>query len=360
MTAIACFRIRGRPTILGDALVTHDGRPTDLDRKLLLVSPRLAVAWTGDRLAAQVTFERLLGLRNVGDVSLNGLTQLLTAEELRHDLASLNVVVIGWLITDKEEICFRWNSAWYQEVFLSDGEAFVDGTGENQILSSLHGALGMADRLDSSDLDDGAILVRITADLLRPELHIQSSAHLGHGVIYEGAQLSDRRVFRHLPNTLYFALEHKMTADGKHLSSHVLDPVARVAHLQNALIYDYSVNDGRETTRTIILPIAGTNTTRAKWESRAQRSLPGTRISEYYCEWHYFQCPGFVNPNIPMIYRHDRSARLLQFTGRTSFARRIESREIENFFLFIRNSENETVRTCEEFPMPVLPQRMPL
>ena len=75
-----------------------------------------------------------------------------------------------------------------------------------------------------------------------------------------------------------------------------------------------------------------------------------------------------VLPNKRQTYNHGRrssytlwaSYRLLQFSSGISFARRIESREIEHFFQFIRNSENETVRTREEFPKLVLPQRMPL
>ncbi|RFC40807.1 MAG: hypothetical protein DID89_2727546503 [Candidatus Nitrotoga sp. CP45] len=359
MTAIACFRVRGRPSIVGDVLVTRGMRPSALRRKLLIVNPRLVVAWTGSRVAATLAIERLLRLRENADTSLATLTRILTSDELHTDLASLQVVLVGWLVTDTEEICFRWNSTWHQEIFVSEGEPFVDGTGENQVLSSLYANLPAADQMDLDGFDDGAVLVRIVGDLMRPELHIQPSVNLGHGVAYEGAQLDDQRRFQHLPSTLFFALTHTMTREGKHHSTRVLDPVARVTHVQDAMVYDFSTHGGREALRHVILPVAGGMRTPSEWLSICRQELPESPISEYYCEWQYFECPGFVSPNFPVIYRHARSSKRLRFVGRRGFASLTSPTETERLFAFLRESEKTRVQSEGEFPMQVLPQRLP-
>lgn len=150
MTVVAAFKAFETPLLVADMLLTAESNiqgdsflptapgaaatlPNEIQakvagtrKKLHLFGGQLAVAWSGSWLAASSILQALKenSVTNIPDQ--DSLVSFLTKQTEWAD-DQISVVLTGWL-GKPEPTCFRWNSAWPQEVFFDD--RFFDGSGD--------------------------------------------------------------------------------------------------------------------------------------------------------------------------------------------------------------------------------------
>lgn len=152
MTFITAYLEEGIPVLLGDILLTNYTENVDhvngleiiptigetknvyepewgvsisgLRRKLCIVNDKVALAWTGDSIAAQVIISEIKNLfaSNFDNEKL--------FDYLRYDvdyLASLSCIIIGWVVTDGSPLAFKWDSSTPKDIIT--GTFFAEGSG---------------------------------------------------------------------------------------------------------------------------------------------------------------------------------------------------------------------------------------
>lgn len=124
MTLIAAFKQNEVPILLGDFLLTSsDSMGTR--KKVHLIAPNLAVAWTSSKLAARTVLKEMHARFEGERVTRQGLEDFLTNYPTS-ELASLDVRLVGWIV-DQDAHCFLWNSLYPSELFYEPEH--VDGSG---------------------------------------------------------------------------------------------------------------------------------------------------------------------------------------------------------------------------------------
>lgn len=151
MTVVAAFKAYGVPVLVGDLLITvdtskkeHSFLPTSpiaastlsedaqakisgTRKKVHLFGNSLAVAWSGSLLAATSVLKALKQQSDREQIGRDTLVDFLSSQtDWTED--KFSILLTGW-VSDPELLCFRWNSAWPQEVFF--GDRFFDGSGDH-------------------------------------------------------------------------------------------------------------------------------------------------------------------------------------------------------------------------------------
>lgn len=151
MTVVAAFPLHGVPILLGDLLITANasvGSPSFLPtsphlsgnlpekvgarvagacKKVHLIGPTLAVAWSGWQLAASQILGRLNEAFSKTPATKETLAGVL-AKLVDYEDERFSLHLVGWVV-DSAPTCFRWNSMWPQEIFVADSH--FDGSGED-------------------------------------------------------------------------------------------------------------------------------------------------------------------------------------------------------------------------------------
>lgn len=131
MTLVAAYRENGIPVLLGDFLLTADGQPSGLRKKIHLISSNLVVGWTGTLIAAIPVLKDLHSEFNGRHVSKDEFERFLKNYPPAN-FGSFSVLLIGWII-DGEQHCFWWNSERPVDLFYEPYVYF--GTGGDRIKS---------------------------------------------------------------------------------------------------------------------------------------------------------------------------------------------------------------------------------
>src|SRR6266404_1280860 len=149
MTLLAAHRLHDIPVLVGDALCTAPDSKS-LKKKIYLITPNLAVGWTGFSITAAGV---------IGEIRSAFGEQTITRPDLESFFTSFNcdgmaereVTVIGWLIDDKPSP-FIWHSSYPNEVYYDDfyfegsGKEYYESVTRSSLLSGTSpGASGSID-----------------------------------------------------------------------------------------------------------------------------------------------------------------------------------------------------------------------
>ena len=232
MTLVAAFRAQGIPVLVGDMLVTANPQPGERSylpthpeaaaampeklgrrivgskKKVHILSPGLAVAWSGSELGARTALKELAQTRPG------------TLDEVRRVLAAIQhlkgeseyVHVIGW-IHDGAPHCFRWNSAWPSEIYYD--ESHVDGSGERLLRIIFdEQVLGRGLGPGLTPIESACLLVLSKcARLIEEEAWSAATLAESFGYCYEIAILDDRG-FRYIDEITYLLWHLRRDAEG--------------------------------------------------------------------------------------------------------------------------------------------------
>ncbi len=111
MTLIAGFKSCGFPFLMGDFLLNDQEK---VIKKIHLIRPNLAIAWTGHRIVARSLLEQIDQELPAGLVTKTFLEDYLTAIPENH-FGSIAAQIVGWVVADEPE-CFFWRTDYPHEV----------------------------------------------------------------------------------------------------------------------------------------------------------------------------------------------------------------------------------------------------
>jgi hypothetical protein len=136
MTLLAAHRLNGMPVLIGDAVCTSpDSR--SLKKKIYLITPNLAVGWTGYAITAASVIGELLSTFKDKTVVRSELESFFKGFSC-HGMYERDVKIVGWIVDD-QPTPFIWNSSYPSEVFYND--YYFAGAGEQYYESLLESNL---------------------------------------------------------------------------------------------------------------------------------------------------------------------------------------------------------------------------
>lgn len=136
MTLLAAHRLHDIPVLIGDAICTAQDSQS-LKKKIYLISPDLAVGWTGYAITASSVIGELRSTFSEKTVKRSDLESFFTSFQC-HGMYDRNVKIVGWIIDDQPSP-FLWQSSYPSEVFYSD--YYFEGSGERYYESLLKSTL---------------------------------------------------------------------------------------------------------------------------------------------------------------------------------------------------------------------------
>jgi hypothetical protein len=136
MTLLAAHRLHDIPVLIGDAVCTApDSR--SLKKKIYLITPNLAVGWTGYAITAATVIGEMRSALNDKTVTRSDLESFLKGFQC-HGMYERDVKIVGWIIDDQPSP-FIWQSSYPSEVFYND--YYFEGSGERYYESLLESNL---------------------------------------------------------------------------------------------------------------------------------------------------------------------------------------------------------------------------
>jgi hypothetical protein len=342
MTAIAGFRSFGIPVLIGDFLVT---KPTEaagesgLRKKLVVISDNCAVAWTGQLPAADSVIRSIQAGTIGGLITLESIYAILT-DPATSEMGALSVRLIGWVIDDRGQHCFSWNSQNAHTVL--PGAPAFDGSGAASI-QQLVGNVGLGPVHDGSGEgpDPALAALQITTRLMNDELLGKTKFELEFGFAYEVALFRNQR-FEYTDNILYLAITWELDEAGRYAGCtfvgslykyrvkdnftqiHVYNPTTHVLkrHVVEPVgVYSRKLGD------EMVLGLP-TDPREFPWDS------------DYYCVFLQVNAPGF-SKNITYVLDRFHSKELVDTSKPGEFSFNVPPEIIEwmtTQFLKIRNS----------------------
>jgi hypothetical protein len=287
--------------VLGDLLTTSPTR-TALRKKVVLLHPRFAIAWTGHVIAAALVLRHLRSGEPI--VDLPHLERALAALK-SEDFGSMHVTLVGWMITDSDEDCFRWRSDFPSEVFT--GDPMTDGSGDFLIDQNL-GPSGLRHSPAASGEqppDPVEAALSVAAELVRPELHGASNVPLGFGFAYELLALLDDRTFQYVGPVTYLGVSHRIALDGTYQGSSFLGPILTTTQLGDlTALYRFDPNHRADERHVVSAPDMA-ETTHLKSLAHELLSPAHRRpiADGYFCLLSYLICGDRPSPRLVMTGR---------------------------------------------------------
>ncbi len=304
MTLIAGFKAYGTPFLIGDFLITNDGKEAGLRKKIIRISNNFVLGWTGHLMAADLIIKVLQ------DSLQNNNPDFTTVEEvlLNFDIAELgkqSCHLICWVIDQKEQHCFRWNSQYPDTIF--PGCPLYDGSGD-RLIEAMAGDKGLFDKNNPSHeslLRAKSSVIEILSKLYESELNSEPNRKYGFGFGYEALFLSENNKFEYLDNILYLGMDFYFDNGEKFVKSIFCDSLAKYIALQNfSYICKFSIKNDRQD-RSIITPLGHSSKTTAVnllQNIMVDKNFP--LKAEYYCIVAVFHSPDFES--FPITYIIDR------------------------------------------------------
>ena len=182
MTLIAAFRPHGVPVLLGDFLITGGG--FHARKKIYKVSRNFVIGWTGNLIDARSVIRSIFSQFENKTVSVRDVETFLIKKKadkfFREELH-----IIGWIIEEKNPLCFLWNIQYPSELFF---EPFhIDGSGAEtfrEILSrNIEGEFWESRKNNIAEAINSALAK--SAELLLDEIQERTNQKKGFGHGYE-------------------------------------------------------------------------------------------------------------------------------------------------------------------------------
>jgi hypothetical protein len=335
VTLVAAYRSFGVPTIIGDTMITR-GAACAARKKVVLIAENLAVAWTGHLIAAGVVIERLQRLAELGPIARQAFVDCLTSLDAASDLGqSLQVTLIGWFLDGEHELCFRWRSDYPIEVFFVDA-TLTDGSGDQHASSVIppNGFVGPFASPNVAPTLRATESIAAVARLMQAELHGWSNAHLGFGHLYDLAMVGPTGNFQYVDDILYWGVIYKMNRSGKLQRSTVLYPLIKLQD-RNGMTIAHRFNRTKNTeTRELILA-PGEHRQDLVKQTLAELREPANRPpleSTYYCQFIYYDAPGFVNVHMTHVISKDQTLHAPVVRSEGALDVRFSRSLVEQFF----------------------------
>jgi len=212
MTLIAAHKVEEIPLLIGDFLITGGNRSFTL-KKVHIISPNLAVGWTGNLLAARPVLRALNAQFKHARVSRKELERFLTSYS-QDESTEVFVRLIGWIV-DEEPRCFRWRSDYTSEVFYADH--FFDGSGADtyEALVNNPGTKRGVQSRSISNVEKAIYFALFQAcTLMSDEVMDKKNQQIGFGHGYEAAYF-DNNEFKFVDDVLYVVWDFYYDLKGK-------------------------------------------------------------------------------------------------------------------------------------------------
>jgi len=338
MTLVAAFRSCGTPSLVGDLLITTIGKKESQRKKLRILVDRLAIAWTGHLIAAQMVVEALQNrITKHHSLDRTILESILTDPNLV-ELGALHVTLIGWVVEDTTEHCFRWNSDYPDEVFY--GDPMFDGSGDAEA-ERLLGPVGVLSSAPgfTADLEDvvAGVLSTVT-NLMKAEVVGPSFRRHGFGFAYEAIVLNQERRFEYINNVLYYSIVHELSEEGRFLTSRFTGRLIKVADLGGISFIWIFNPDKNEQSYHLITPVG----LPVELDQDAlvaeifSSTGPSPFSAAHYCAFLFFKAPNFSSPPFVEWFDESKSAELVDLSNRALFALNIDPERIEWMYRLIK------------------------
>lgn len=173
MTLIATFRESGIPVLIGDVLIsrtgveaehinipTRDDVETVLPRewqrnvcalypKLAMINPHLAIAWTGNQIAAKMFLSEVRNKFGGPVGRVNGFFNFM--RRYKEVGIGAELTIIGLSVKGRQASAFKWNAATPSEITL--GDQLFDGSGAEAIAREFAQRLHHAHGSDNEPID---------------------------------------------------------------------------------------------------------------------------------------------------------------------------------------------------------------
>ena len=217
MTLIAGFREQGVPILVGDFLITADGKESGTKKKICRITEKFAIGWTGSLVAAQFVVSRLREVLYGRRPSLSDVERVLTAFR-PSDFGAASVHLIGWCL-GPPDTCFLWNSGWPGQLF--DGPYHYDGSG-HQHFRAISGVGGS--KFGDLDVEPLRTVVQSTALLMMDEVASRSNRAKGFGYAYEILYAKESQ-FHYFDDLTWIFLQARFSASRKLLKTEFFPPL---------------------------------------------------------------------------------------------------------------------------------------
>lgn len=125
MTLLAAHRLHDIPVLIGDAVCTAPGSRS-LKKKIYLISPNLAVGWTGYAITASSVIGELLSTFKDKIVTRSDIESFFK-DFYCQGMYERDIKIVGWIVDDQPSP-FIWQSSYPSEVFYND--YYFEGSGE--------------------------------------------------------------------------------------------------------------------------------------------------------------------------------------------------------------------------------------
>lgn len=339
MTLIAAFRSQNFPVLLGDFLLTSGSSAVGFKKKVLRLSSNCALAWTGNLYRANKVFSDLRARFNSERTIYKEIAEYLTTYKIRDSDISLRINIIGWVIEDGEQYCFRWKSKVPTELELC--EPCFDGTGAFLLEKYMPNNINANDG-GSSLLEAKHECLTVAAELMGDEFifkNYQRFFSFGHGydiLIYEENE------FKYIDNITYTALKFNLDADGNVLNSQQSESFQKYL-TQGEFSVTQTVSPKTGNSIEIIHPIGINKPQTAEMIKRSLRNnvVYSSARSKYYCLFISIESPDFYAfPTTLVISDHELPRRINanadDYESRISF--QIPDSMVQIIFQQLRNN----------------------
>lgn len=222
MTLIAGFRQRGTPMLIGDYLLTSNGRPFGARKKICRIALNFAVAWTGSLVVAEEVVTALRERFTHGP-TLDDVRGYLTSLDLEatHGRHERSILLIGWVLGESN-CCFLWNSQWPKEVF--PGDTHFAGSGSHMIFQLALQGERTAGPKDLPGFDPVLEVLQSAIVLMMDEVGEQEHRAAGFGLGYE-ILYARHSSFQYVEDTSYFFAQSYFDGSGRHLRTEIVPRV---------------------------------------------------------------------------------------------------------------------------------------
>jgi hypothetical protein len=338
MTLVAAFRVIGAPALLGDLLITSPGGHESTRKKIVKLADNLVVGWTGHLVAAQLVISTLQHSLGGSLATFTWLRDTLTSFN-QNEFGILDVILVGWLVDNESETCFRWRSDYASEVFT--GDPMIDGSGAESIFRDIGLGLNSAKLIPPDYEERRKVLGRLMGELMREEIRGPTNRPYGFGHGFEVLLFENGR-FEYV-DILYYALQYTMLADGKYESFSLIEPIVKFTHREGyTIVWTLDATPNTEKRELITPPGITNDVVERRLLSVISQSKFDFR-SDLYCQLICIKIPGFENLRI--IYMHTLdAARPGMFSSELGvFSITVSEKLIESVYQSIRQDLSRTI-----------------
>ena len=300
-------------------------------------------------MAAQSVIKDLqIALKQLEKIDRKSFESILAQPEII-DLGSLSVTLIGWIVEDTSEYCFRWNSTYPSELFYD--EAMYDGSGAEEAMHLL-GERGIRS-LDVKEFRDfenlATSMLGTVTNLMKAEVVGPSFRRFGFGFAYEAIMLNENRQFEYINNILYYALVHVMDDKGRYQTSRFIGKPMKVTERNGVAIVHKYDPDKNEQSLNVILPVGAVGDIDLPMLEKDyfSENYPSLFSADYYCSYIIFESPGFYSSPSTETFCGEKIKELVDKVAPSSFNLHVDPARIEWAYKLIKSDMERRMFTSD-------------